>query len=109
MAISSRVNSYGEVPVYCRLTLNQKQKQFMIGCTVPLVIWEQAKQHAKGKTSKAETVNLQIKLVLQKIYNAHAELIKLGELFEVEDILSNVSHRPTPSCNHLALSIFLCT
>ena len=44
MAISSRVNSNEEVPVYCRLTLNQKQKQFIIGCTVPLVIWEQAKQ-----------------------------------------------------------------
>jgi hypothetical protein len=74
MALHSRVNDNGEVPVYCRLTHNQRQKRFMIGCTVPIQIWKQSKQRAFGKSAKAATVNQHVNTILQKIYKAETEL-----------------------------------
>ncbi len=101
MAIRSRKNTKGEAPVYCRLTYKQKQKSFMIGCTVSRDIWEQSKQQAKGRSSKAESVNQQILLLVQKIYKGEADLLKLAEPFEVEDIISRVQGTSKAGCRTL--------
>lgn len=98
MAISSRTNKNGEVPVYCRLTYKQKQKRFMIGCTVPLNILDRSKHLAKGKSSKAITVNQQINLLVQKVYKAEADLLKLTESFLVEDIINKVQGTNKAAC-----------
>ena len=70
----------------------------MIGCTGPLSIWQQSKQQAKGKSPKAETVNQQIKLLVQKIYKAEADLLKMAEPFEVEDIINKVQGKDKRVC-----------
>ncbi len=101
MALHSRANAHGETPLYCRLTYKQRQKRFMIGCRVPLNIWEQSKQRAKGKSSRAEAVNQQIKLLVQKVYNAEATLLKLAEPFEVEDIILKVQGKEKSACRTL--------
>lgn len=101
MAIRSRVNANGETPVYCRLIYKQRQKRFMIGCTVPLNIWEQSKQRAKGKSPKADIVNQHIKLLVQKIGKAESELLRLSESFEVEDIISKVQGGSKAVCRTL--------
>ncbi len=101
MALSSRSNSNGETPLYCRLTYKQRQKRFMIGCTVLSSMWDQPKQKAKGKSSKAETVNQQINKVVQEIYKAEAGFIKQGEPFEVEDIVIRVQGREKSACRTL--------
>ena len=49
MALKSRANTKGEYPIYCRLTLNKRSQQFMVGCTVYKDIWDNIKQRAKGK------------------------------------------------------------
>lgn len=73
----------------------------MIGCTVPKNIWEQSKQKAKGKSPKAETVNQQITQLVQKIYKAEGDLLKLEDAFEVEDIISRVQGKDKPECRTL--------
>jgi integrase/recombinase XerD len=93
MALGSRANSNGETSLYCRLTYKQRQKRFMIGCTVPLNMWDQSKQRAKGKSSIVETVNQQINKVLQEIY--------MAEAFEVEDIIIKVQRREKSACRTL--------
>lgn len=104
MALSSRINERGEAPVYCRLNYNHRQKRFMIGCRVPLSIWEQSKQRARGKSPKAESVNQQIKLLVQNIYKAESNLLKLTEPFEVEDIVLKVQGRDKVACRTLMLA-----
>jgi|GEM_PF-137456 len=101
MAISSRENANGEMPLYCRILYKGRQKRFMIGCTVPLSIWDQTKQRAKGKSPKAETVNQQISLLVQKVYKAEADLFKLAETFEVEDIVSKLQGLDKAACRTL--------
>lgn len=101
MALRSRVNENGEVPVYCRLIYNQRQKRFMIGCTVPIEMWKQSKQRAFGKSAKAETVNQHVNLTLQKIYKAESEMLKQLEPFEVEDIIARVQGSNKAGCRTL--------
>jgi integrase/recombinase XerD len=87
MAIASRANANGELPVYCRLTLAKRQRRFMIGCTIPLNMWDQAKQRARGTTAKAIAVNTNIHSISKQIFKAESELLKQGEPFEVEEIM----------------------
>jgi hypothetical protein len=101
MAVSSRTNTNGEVPVYCRLTYKQKQKRFMIGCTVPLKIWDRTKQQSKGRSPKADPVNQQINLLVQKTCRAEAELLKLAEPFEIDDIISKIQGTNKAACRTL--------
>ena len=101
MAIPSRTNAKGEMPLYCRVMYNGRQKRFMIGSTVQPAIWNQSKQRAKGKSPKAETVNMQTNLLVQKINKAEADLLKLAEPFEVDDIVSRVQGLDKASCRTL--------
>jgi hypothetical protein len=70
----------------------------MIGCTGPLSIWQQSKQQAKGKSPKAETVNQQIKILVQKIYKAETDLLKMAKAFEVEEIINKVQGKDNGVC-----------
>ncbi|HEY8688986.1 MAG TPA: site-specific integrase [Chitinophagaceae bacterium] len=101
MAIQSRTNSNGEMPVYCRLIYKQRQKRFMIGCTVPKNMWDQSKQRAKGKSSQADTITQQIAKLVQKIYKAESDLLKQSEPFEVEDIVAQVQGKKKHACRTL--------
>lgn len=93
MALHSRMSDSGELPVYCRLTYKQQQKRFMIGCKVPLKMWNQSKQRANGKSLEAQTINQQISSTVQKVHNAELELLKRAAPFEVEDIINLVQGR----------------
>ena len=101
MALRSRANENGEVPIYCRLTYNQRQKRFMIGCTVPFEMWKQSKQRAYGKSAKAAAVNQHVNTTLQKIYKAETESLKQAEPFEVEDIIAKVTGGTKSGCRTL--------
>lgn len=101
MALQSRISDTGELPVYCRLTYHQRQKRFMIGCKVPLEMWNQSKQRANGKSSHAQTVNQQIVTIQQKVHKAEAELLKKAEVFEVEDIINLVQGSTKNACHTL--------
>ena len=101
MAIPSRTNAKGEMPLYCRVMYNGRQKRFMIGSTVQPAIWNQSKQRATGKSPRAETVNMQTNLLVQKINKAEADLLKLAEPFEVEDIVNRVQGKEKASSRTL--------
>ncbi len=101
MAIPSRVNANGEMPLYCRVTYRGRQKRIMIGCTISKAIWEQSKQKAKGKSPKAESVNQQINQLVQKIYKAEADLLKSEDPFEVEDIIAKARGLDKAACRTL--------
>jgi hypothetical protein len=101
MALQSRISDNGEMPVYCRLTYHQRQKRFMIGCKVPLEMWNQSKQRANGKSSQAQIINQHVTSIRQKVHNAEAELLKRAEAFEVEDIVHLVQGSTKAACHTL--------
>lgn len=101
MALASRANKNGEAPVYCRLTLNQRQQRFMVGCTVSMSIWDQTKQRATGRSPKATAVNQLIVSVQQKIHLAEAAVLKQGDAFEVEDIIAHEQGKDQRGCRTL--------
>ena len=73
----------------------------MIGSSIPISLWEQNKQRAKGTTSKAVSVNQHIKDTLQKVQEAETKLLKQGEEFEIEDIIAMVQGKEKSGCRTL--------
>lgn len=88
MALSSRTNTKGVTPVYCRVTFQQTRKRFMIGCYVPIKLWEQNKQRAKGKSEEAHTVNQFLLDTRHSLQKALADLSKQDEPFNIDDIIA---------------------
>lgn len=101
MALTSRASANNEIPIYCRLTLHNRQQRFMIGEKIPADLWDKVKQRAKGRSPKANAVNARIVQLTQSIHVAEASLIKQGEAFEVEDIIAKALGKEKAACRTL--------
>ena len=65
----SRTNKKGSSPLYCRVTLNGKRKQFSTGLFVYQSYWESQHQKVNTKESNHKYINAQIERIQVKIYN----------------------------------------
>lgn len=101
MALTSRANANNEIPIYCRLTMHNRQQRFMIGEKIPADLWDKDKQRAKGKSPKAAAVNARIAQLTQAIHLAEAAFIKQGNTFEVEDIITKALGKEKAQCRTL--------
>ncbi|MDL2314694.1 hypothetical protein LJC16_00360 [Bacteroidales bacterium OttesenSCG-928-C19] len=65
-----KVNSKGEAPIYCKITLGEERQQFSTSIYLKEDIWDKASQRAFGVTDEAQLINRK----LQEIYS---QLIKI--------------------------------
>lgn len=81
-----RVNKQGKCPIRCRITFQQKRKEFSLGLFMIPEHWLNKQQKAKPPNKENDFINIQISLVSQKINEAFLFLQVNQEIFDVEDI-----------------------
>ena len=64
----------GEAPVCMRLTVNKQKAEIMIKRSIPVELWNQAKECSKGKDRASTELNYYIGVVRARILQIHREL-----------------------------------
>ena len=82
----SRKRKDGKAPLFCRLTFQEKRKQFATGLFVNPDCWDNRKQEAKPPDKESKFINSQLSLVKQKINQAFLMLQIQEHGFTVEDV-----------------------
>ena len=81
-----KVNTKGLCGITCRLTYNQKRKQFSTGLSVNPINWSSKQQLVEPPEPDEQYINTQLSLIRQKLNQAFLFLQVKGSPFNVEDI-----------------------
>jgi integrase len=82
----NRIKKNNQAPIFCRITYNQKRKQFATGISVDPNDWDRKKQIVNASDSNSKEINTKLSLIKQKINQAFLLLQVNNESFDVEDI-----------------------
>jgi len=82
----SKVNIKGTAPIFCRITLETKRKQFSTGIYIKEQSWNTLAQHAKGNSKDAQQTNNSIDTIRHKLNKAFDELNKEREYFVLDEV-----------------------
>ncbi len=82
----NRIKKNNQAPIFCRITYNQKRKQFATGISVDPKDWDRKKQIVNASDSNSKEINTKLSLIKQKINQAFLLLQVNNESFDVEDI-----------------------
>ena len=91
----AKTNQKGLCPIYCRITINKKRKQFSIDNSINPKDWNSKKQLAESKTVDYSILNGQIAKIKQNLNNAYFKLQIDETTISVEDIFNIYFHKPT--------------
>lgn len=83
---TTRINSKGFVPLYCRITYNHQRKQFATGLFVNPIFWKSKKQKVIPPNEDNDYINTQVSLIRTKFNQAFLLLQYSNESFDVDDI-----------------------
>ena len=87
LLLKARINKKGKCAIKCRLTYNDKRKEFATGLFINPDYWNSKKQKAFPSTEQNEILNSQMSLISQKINKAFFMLQVQDVEFDVVDIL----------------------
>ncbi|MBY8962548.1 hypothetical protein KJK34_07260 [Flavobacterium sp. D11R37] len=82
----NKVNNKGTCPIKCRLTLQNKRKEFATGQFINSDYWNSKKQKALPSSEENNFINTQLSLISQKINKAFLMLQVQEMEFDVDDI-----------------------
>ncbi|PQL91664.1 site-specific integrase [Apibacter adventoris] len=82
----SRINKMGNAPLFCRLTYQEKRKQFSTGLFINPKYWQNTKQQAHPPSEHNKFINSQLSLIKNNINQAFLFLQLQSENFTVEHI-----------------------
>jgi integrase/recombinase XerD len=82
----SKTNSKGTAPIFCRLTLEAKRKQFSTGFYVNEQSWNSQFQKVKGSSNDAQHINNNLNIIRQKINKAYEDLLKDRDYIVVDEL-----------------------
>jgi len=82
----SKTNSKGTAPIFCRVTLEGKRKQFSTGLYLNGQFWNGQLQKARGSSNDAQQVNSKLDAIRGLIYKAYETLLKDQDYFSVDDL-----------------------
>jgi integrase len=82
----SRVNSKNQSPLYCRLTLNGKRKQFSTGIYIESVDWEAKTQIILKSHKSAISYNSKLEKIRSKLNSIYTILILQENSFTIDNI-----------------------
>lgn len=82
----SKSNEKGTSPIFCRLTLDKKRKQFSTGHFAKEANWNNLSQRYRGSSPEAQHINMSLDDVKAKLFNSYAELLKERETLIVDDV-----------------------
>lgn len=87
----SKTNEKGTSPIFCRLTLNSKRKQFSTGFFLKEQYWNNQTQRFRGNSIDAQHINAGIESIRTKLLKSYDELAKEKTSFIVDDVYNRFS------------------
>src|SRR5690606_3758016 len=93
LLIKSRINSKGEFPIYCKLTLNKTLFRFATGISLSENLWSQVKQQAIGNSPRAKSINLKLKEIVSEISSTESHFIKSQQEYTLQDIVNKLQNK----------------
>lgn len=82
----SKANSNDTMPIFCRITINGKRKQFSTGCALAEVYWDKQSKLCKGHSSKAKRMNNNLKAIEKKLWHSYDRLTRTSGQVDVNDL-----------------------
>ena len=86
----SKVNSKGEAPLYCRITLDKRRRHFSTGFFIKPVDWNSTKQAIKSSNPISSEINNHLTTIKQKILKASIQLETNENEITVDSVISLV-------------------
>lgn len=75
---TSKKRKNGEVPIYFRITVDEKRAEMSTGRTIKPARWDPKSQQVKGSKPDAQSINRNLELLKTQAYQARQELITEG-------------------------------
>src|ERR1700744_747777 len=82
----SKTNSKGTAPIFCRLTIETKRKQFSTGIYIRETAWNGLTQRAKGTSPEAAQINNTLDITRQALNKAFRELQADRDYFILDEV-----------------------
>jgi integrase/recombinase XerD len=84
----AKTNKEGKTPIYIRLTLDGKRKQFASGCFLPLIKWDPKKHRAKGASEESVQTNQSLRDLEQDINDSFLQLKRETEYLTIAKLVN---------------------
>ncbi|RCH53825.1 hypothetical protein DJ568_16450 [Mucilaginibacter hurinus] len=81
------------MPIFCRLTLNGKRKQFSTGFFIKEGNWNGQTQRHRGTSVDSQHVNIGLESIRVKLLKAHDAISKNNSSFTVEHVYNRYAER----------------
>jgi len=91
----ARINQNGEVPLFCRITVNSKRAEFSIQRKVKIDKWCSTKSRVKGSNAKSKALNHYLDELESKAYIIHSKLVIKKKPFTAETIKHKILNTET--------------
>lgn len=96
----------GDMPVYMRLTIDSKRVEFSTQRKADPKNWMAESGRMKGKTDEAKALNHYLDLLQAKVFEAEAELLKIGMPVSVHTISDKLQHKETVIREKMLLEVY---
>ncbi|UEG54011.1 site-specific integrase [Mucilaginibacter daejeonensis] len=87
----SRANRKETMPVFCRITLDGRRKQFSTGCILREDDWNASKFMHAGNTAEAKHINARLSAIRKHLLRSYDMLIRWHAGFTVDDLFDHYS------------------
>lgn len=90
-----KANNQGQVPIYCRITVNGKRSELAIKRYTQESKWNSDGEHVRGNTEEVKSINTFIDTVRRKIQDHQHKLLENGDAITSEAIKNSflgISH-----------------
>jgi len=94
--IDDRADAQDTVPIYCRLSYNQKKVVFSTGLRIESNKWHKKGQFVKTITELDQQINRRLDQFKSMIHHHHYQLIEEGRGFNAEDIKNRMQQLENP-------------
>lgn len=91
----SKTNQKGEAPIYCRVTLNKKRKQFSTGYFIRSGEWDRKRQMVKSSNPLSDEINNHLISLKQRILRSSLQLEAQESEISVDSVISIVLGKNT--------------
>jgi len=82
----AKANMKGLSPLICRMTFNNKRKEFSTGFYVSEEEWNAKLQVITSKTAYAKNINTHLNKMYRELLASYSEVVISNEVFNVNDI-----------------------
>ena len=83
-----KVNKQGKVPIYCRMQMNGRRKDFSIFKWIELEKWDDKKQYPKSSYQELKRLYNYMKSIEHGLYDSELECLKYKARYSVDDIFN---------------------